>query len=413
MNKHVLMPTYMKDFACIGSECEDSCCTGWQVTLDKKSYKEYKNIKHPQLSKSLQQGMKRNKSDATSSANYASFYLDQHGRCPMLNEQNLCGIQLNLGEKMLSPTCKTYPRVVNLVDDTYEMSAKLSCPEVARLVLLNKEKMECEEAEVTLDPSWSMLSVLDTQNPKLAERYFWNIRVFTIDVLQNRNWSIEDRLVFLGLFIQKLEQLLAQNHIEHIPDLIHEYIDKMESPDIQASLDMIKGNVKMQMHIIMHFVSLRAKLGVSSERYVSIFSDMLSGFGLDQGDTIDVDLLEQQYLSNYKMYYEPFMSDHSYMLENYLVNHVFESMFPKSGDSLFSDYMLMAVIYMMVRIHLIGISGHYKGLNEEIVIKVVQSFNRVTMHSSNYLEMIKTYFKENEFDSLAHIVAILSTRVAE
>ncbi|MNP79362.1 hypothetical protein D3C76_1771790 [compost metagenome] len=68
---------------------------------------------------------------------------------------------------------------------------------------------------------------------------------------------------------------------------------------------------------------------------------------------------------------------------------------------------------MLIRIHLIGISGHYKQLNEGIVVKAVQSFDRAIMHSSDYLQIIRKFFKENEFDSLAHIVAILSTRTME
>lgn len=413
MNNRVLMPAYMKNFTCIGGECEDSCCVGWKVTLDKKSYKAYKNLKHPQLVTSLKQGMKRNKSDAATMDNYASFHLDQHGRCPMLNGENMCSIQLNVGEDMLSPTCKTYPRVLNRVNDTNEMSAKLSCPEIARLVLLNKEKMECEEVEVPINPSWTLLNIIDTNNPTFAEKYFWNIRVFTIDVLQNRDWVIENRLIFLGLFIQKLDQLLAQGQIENIPALIQEYICKMEHPDIQSSFDTISGDVKMQMNIIMHLISHRANLGISSERYVSCFNDMLSGFGGNSENNIEITYLEEQYLNNYRQYYEPFMRDHSYMLENYLVNHVFENLFPKSGNQLFWDYTLMVVVYLMIRIHLVGISGHYKQLNDDIVVKVVQSFNRVTMHSSEYLDSIREFFRKNEFDSLAHVVAILSTRVTE
>lgn len=409
-NNRVLIPKYMKEFTCIGSECEDSCCIGWQVTLDRKTFKAYRNLRDSQLSKSLQQGMKRIKNDA-SEENYGSFIMDQNGRCPMLNEQNLCGIQLNVGEDMLSPTCSTYPRVLNLVDGNIELSAKLSCPEVARLVLLNQEKMECEEIEMPLNLSWGFTNTIHTNHSLSFEKYFWNIRILTIDILQYRLWSIEDRLIFLGLFIQRLDQLLAQGHFDSIPDLVQEYVNKMEHPDMQTSLAQIKGDVKMQMHIIMYLVSGRAKLGVTSERYVTCFNEMMLGFGEDTQDIMDVDNLEKQYLSNLNQYYEPFMREHSYILENYLVNHVFENLFPKNGKKLFWDYTLMVVIFLMVRIHLVGISGYYEGLNEEIIVKVIQSFNRVTMHNSEYLESIRKYFNENEFDSLAHVVAILSTRV--
>ncbi|MNO69726.1 Flagellar biosynthetic protein FliU [compost metagenome] len=410
MKARVLMPTYMNKFTCIGGECEDTCCVGWQITLDKKTYKSYKNSKHPQLSKVFQNSMKRNKSEATNNSNYASLRLDECGRCPMLNQDNLCGVQLNLGEEMLSPTCTTYPRVINQVNNILEMSAKLSCPEAARLALLNKEKMECKEVEIDINPLWSLFSTLDVSKSTSAEKYFWNIRIFTIDILQNREWSIEDRLIFLGLFIQKLENLLSQEQVEFIPQLIQDYSVMMENSSTQAVFDRIKGDVKMQMRIIMHLISGRAQLGVSSERYVECFNDMLSGFGENKEDILNIEQLEQQYMNNYKSYYEPFIKDHSYMLENYLVNQVFESLFPKNVDQLFGDYLLIVVLFMLIRIHLVGISGYAKQLNDEIVVKVVQSFSRVNVHSPEYLQSLRDFFKENEFDSLAHAVAMLSTR---
>jgi len=39
----VLQPEYMKNFHCIGSDCEGNCCIGWRVDLDKKTYLKYKN----------------------------------------------------------------------------------------------------------------------------------------------------------------------------------------------------------------------------------------------------------------------------------------------------------------------------------------------------------------------------------
>ena len=30
-------PHYYKKFRCIASECEDTCCAGWAITIDPKS----------------------------------------------------------------------------------------------------------------------------------------------------------------------------------------------------------------------------------------------------------------------------------------------------------------------------------------------------------------------------------------
>lgn len=41
MKKIVLKPTYLDKFKCIGIKCEDNCCQGWSIDIDKKTYKKY------------------------------------------------------------------------------------------------------------------------------------------------------------------------------------------------------------------------------------------------------------------------------------------------------------------------------------------------------------------------------------
>ncbi|MFR2510863.1 MAG: hypothetical protein ACLS9K_00885 [Lachnospira eligens] len=41
----VMTPHYYKDFRCIAGACIDTCCAGWDVDVDKDSYKYYKTVK--------------------------------------------------------------------------------------------------------------------------------------------------------------------------------------------------------------------------------------------------------------------------------------------------------------------------------------------------------------------------------
>ena len=49
----VLQPEYMKAFSCIGPACEDSCCIGLRVDLDKETYQKYKKINKAQFRNEL------------------------------------------------------------------------------------------------------------------------------------------------------------------------------------------------------------------------------------------------------------------------------------------------------------------------------------------------------------------------
>ena len=40
-----LQPEYVSKFKCDGQSCEAHCCRGWRISIDKKTYKKYANIK--------------------------------------------------------------------------------------------------------------------------------------------------------------------------------------------------------------------------------------------------------------------------------------------------------------------------------------------------------------------------------
>ena len=39
------IPDYYDDFTCIADACEDTCCAGWQIVIDKESLQKYKRIR--------------------------------------------------------------------------------------------------------------------------------------------------------------------------------------------------------------------------------------------------------------------------------------------------------------------------------------------------------------------------------
>lgn len=39
----IRVPSYFKDFKCIASECEDTCCAGWEIVIDQETYNCYQN----------------------------------------------------------------------------------------------------------------------------------------------------------------------------------------------------------------------------------------------------------------------------------------------------------------------------------------------------------------------------------
>jgi len=410
MKEIVLTPTYMSSFNCIGSECEDSCCIGWKVTLDKKSYQKYKNIRHAEVGGELRNGLKRIKNGAASELQYGYFKMDNKGRCPMLDTNNLCSIQLNLGEDHLSPVCSTYPRMFNKINNEYELSAKLSCPEVARLALLNPNGIDFEKKEIEVSSTWSSYKNLKLESKAIEESHFWKIREFCIDIVQNRNLEVSDRLIFLGLFINKLQELLYSRKYVLIDELIKEYQIKINNRDYLVSISNINDSISLQIEALLKLIVVRKKAGVSNPRYVECLNDMIRGLNIEGEEEIKIEDLENRYIYNYKNYYLPFFNEHGYIMENYIVNYMFERMFPDLTGNVFGEYTKMATLFAILKVHLVGISGYYKELNTSIVLKTIQSFVRSIEHNEYYLKGMMEILNENKFTSLAHIASLLKDR---
>ncbi|OAB42940.1 flagellin lysine-N-methylase [Paenibacillus glacialis] len=407
--RSMLVPSYMQKFNCIGSACEDTCCAGWQVTIDKNTYKKYNKVRS-ELKSALDNHVKRNRT-SKSSEDYAKIVLNSELSCPMLNDKKLCSIQLKLGESYLSNTCATYPRVSNEVNGILEKSATMSCPEVARLALLNPNGIEFDETEEPADIRLSIKNRLDTkvgQQPQVQlQQYFWELRIFSIQTLQNRNFSLADRLIILGMFYQKVEQYIQDGQIQEIPQLIASYTVMVEGNGLANMLTDIPVLSTIQMELLKNLIDTRMSHGVRNQRYIDCFGELLHG--IQYAKESSVEEISSCYQVAYNDFYLPFMSKHEYILENYLVNYVYLNLFPLgNGSDIFEEYIMMVIHYAMIKMHLIGMAGYHKeNFGVEQIIKLIQSFGKVIEHSPLYLREVRELLRKNEYNSMAYMAILI------
>lgn len=210
------IPDYYNEFACIGGECPDTCCAGWQIVIDEKSIQKYKT--YP--------GSFGNR--LKNSVDFQEGVFQQYNRrCAFLNEENLCDIYKEAGKDMLCDTCKKYPRHVEEYEDLREISLSLSCPEVARILLertepvcfLSKEKeMEPEEYE---DFDYMLFTKLT------------DARELMISILQNRGYSIRTRMAMVLALGHDMQRRIQNGQLFDMDELFLRYekegaIDRFE-----------------------------------------------------------------------------------------------------------------------------------------------------------------------------------------
>ncbi|RFU63943.1 flagellin lysine-N-methylase [Peribacillus glennii] len=405
--RSLLIPQYMNQFSCIGSACEDSCCAGWQVNIDQKTYKKYKKSHDLELKPLFHNKLARTRANSSTEA-YAKIKMDQSGCCSFLSEDRLCKIQLNLGEEFLSNTCAIYPRHINEINGVVEKSITLSCPEAARQVLLNQDGIEFIE---TTEPMGSRTFIgkrLDTRHSPLTtayHSYFWDLRIFTIQLLQNRVYSVDERLMILGMFYNKVQQYIEQHKTEEIPAVIDSFTRLIEDGSLIPSLKEIPALADIQMKLCKELVDHRYSQGINNQRYKECLTEMLVGLGF----TNDASMKDVagKYEHAYISYYKPFMDEHNYILENYLVNHVFKNLFPLGQATVYDDYVMLIVHYAMIKLHLIGMSGYHKGMTTDYIIKLIQSFAKTVEHNTAYLNNIFTLLRENDLTTMAYMAVLI------
>ena len=115
----IVTPAYYKDFKCIAGACTDTCCAGWDVDVDEASYKHYKKVKGS--------FGKRLKSVMVPSEDGGCTFTLNNGRCPFLNDNNLCDLYIELGEDKLCETCAEFPRFINEYGSVREIGIAPSC----------------------------------------------------------------------------------------------------------------------------------------------------------------------------------------------------------------------------------------------------------------------------------------------
>ncbi|MDU1054936.1 flagellin lysine-N-methylase [Clostridium baratii] len=392
-------PKYLKEFKCIGGECEDSCCIGWDIDIDKITFRQYYKVKDQEMKKMFQKNVHNNEYCQAPDVDYGKVKLKKDKRCPFLDECNYCIIQSKLGEEYLSNVCTSFPRILNKIDGYYEMSLDVSCPEAARILLLKEEGIEFEENEENLGKH-IISSEIDTKSKEfknLPIKYFKEIRDLSIKIIKNRKFDLNRRLYILGEFINELEEELKYNY-ENVQRFIKEYDinsvkDPYEKDDFSYLLqvDFFKKTMKY----------LNILNEVDSLSFKDYTREVMTGFNFEDDN---ISKYANVYIEAFEEYSKEYIIKNSFIFENYLVNFIYNYMFPFSeNQSVFDGYIMLLMRYSFIRFYLVGKYIVNKNESKEEIARFIQVFSKSIGHHRNYLVNLLKYIKEKEFNNIEFV----------
>ncbi len=406
---HIRMPVYFKEFQCIGSSCDDNCCIGWDVEIDKKTYHKYQMVKDVALSKLFRDSIYENPNSYDRNVDFAIVELEKNNRCPFLNEKQLCMIQAKLGHAYLSNVCSAYPRYANEVNGVTEYSVNVSCPEAARLVLTRQEGLAFIIEQQNTSPNTIINIALNTteHNGNSMLNDFEGLRNFTISLLQNRNYPLWERIFMLGHFYNALQKSTQGREGFPVQTLMDSFSERIEMDGWWAEITSNDANPALQLRFMKEVTDkLNTLTEIDSQKYVRFTEELSEGLGISGKSDQDTEV--KKYKRAYEQFYKPFMQSHEYLIENYLVNYVFGGLFPASESTKpFEAYRMLAIRYALIKFYLIGISAHRRGLTEDCCVQFIQAFSKAIEHHHTYLEGIATYMNRKKYDDMPAIEFLL------
>ncbi len=396
-------------FRCTGADCEDTCCGDWNIPIDRQTYLKYRACDDPGMRPLLHRFIQINPKSANDE-DFAGISLAGN-RCPLL-EDGLCSVQVKLGEAYLSHTCASYPRARVVIDGVEERALYLSCPEAARLVLLNPDPQGWQEGVVDPEVDSQLTEgrftlqgapVLDSSRAnrgRTAYPYFNEVRQLFFRALTASGFARWQRLAIVAKLSEELNEILGAElppgqQAEITAEFIRLWNGALQDGAFEVSRE-IEPQPQIQVEAVLELIVARIGSDFTARRFLECYQEFMKG--LNWGPESTMEELDRRFREARDKNYQPFMSRHEYLLDNFLVNYATRNLFPfghRETESLIQidyaagsvqrQYLLLAAHYATVRALLIGMAAyHGAAFGTEHVIKLVQSYAKAFLHSGSF-----------------------------
>jgi lysine-N-methylase len=392
-------PAYAERFRCIGSACEDTCCQGWSVPVDKATWDKYQSLPEGPLRVLIDSSVVASGANtapaakaagaAANPAVFATIRMNGENRCPLLSEDHLCRIQSEVGESLLSYTCATYPRIVASTDGVVETSLALSCPEATRIVLLTPDLLSQRLESRDRAPATS-----DAPQDSSPQVWFLAIREVALAVVRNRAYPLWQRMFLLGVFCRRLDSIAKGELQRSIPAFLADFETAVASGVLRTSMETLPVDRKAQLDVVLRLAGLMLHKSNVRPRFVECIQAFTAGIGNGPGATLDS--LGAHYAFAHDHYFAPFFSEHPHILENYLANIILRRQFPFGKEGMRAgavvemtrEFAMLAAQFTLMRGLLIGVAGrHGPAFSTSHVVHTVQAASKHFDHHPEFLDM--------------------------
>lgn len=373
----------LERFSCLGPQCADNCCNTWTVKVDAPTLALYR-AQAPEL---LHVVTEREGIGAV-----LQFDADT-GLCPQL-ECGGCHIHATRGTDFLTDTCHLYPRITRALAATTVVTATLSCPEIARLALVEEASLALVKTTVDRVPEQVKNYAAEGVNTEEA--------CALMAAMQANITSAEQHLIALAN-----EALVLSNAPMSQWPMLHQ----THTPSFSTPIGHAHDVLFMLIILTTLVTACNAKPSVRLQEVVALIEHALhvdvvwdEATANTQPDTLArLSALQQRYDTHYQAALQP-------LLNALLKAQLAASLYPYAGlgNNPLERIAWVAYAYALTRFALLCAIDQSGGeLPESLGIQVVQTIARVLDHVGS-LELALPMLKEIGWLDPARLAGILA-----
>lgn len=336
-----LVPDYYKDFVCKGKECRDSCCMDWKVNIPMDQYFLLHGLScNPKLKEKIDRTFRP--LVKPTNERYAEIVHNHNGDCPMHKKDGYCLLHEQCGEEVLPWVCRYYPRGPRF-DYAFECSCANSCEKTLELLFSNDNKISFEKRNLTF-----FMRNKEKELSEAERNRYQNVRKACFDILTNREISLTNRILQLGVYLKDQDNTL--------------------NPNAMSKTFELKANIEENYQIL---ESVLSRFNGKYPRLLSLINQVQNVY--KDGD----------YLDKYNKALNSFNNafpNHEIMFEKMLINDLFFKKFPFNPYSgFYNQYMTVCGTYILIRYLTINLIESHQ--SKEALIDLLSRIFTVISHS--------------------------------
>lgn len=400
------------EFSCLGPECPDCCCRDWEIYFTKREYLDFKKLEcSPELRTLLDSALKRIRTG--NDYQYAQVVFREDGFCPMLGKDGLCMLQKEKGESVMSAVCMSFPRNWGKVGtDNAFFALSPTCCHVVDLLIKHPEGLALTEEEYDGENKWINRDLWTgdvLSSDAQTYPYIWSIKTAQLDILQNREFTIAERLLILGYYTQKvcdylesspekIEQLGAMM-LDH--ELCRKIADALKTPQTEAEAEAKSVDILYNICGALHSGSRKLYL----IKLIDVVADDLELNSKKNEDGQNIVKWNHETYAKNRELYRKIEEERPYIIENLMASLAFAS-FSKDGEELWADYFSLAVLYNFLKI---GIAAFLpENYTDKELAIAMTNIVKVIVNTNLAKNVTMNIFAENNSNTLPHVAFLIS-----